>query len=142
MSSDSLGSPSVRPPPKSGKREFLRTRSMDDAVLPPGMKSGFKETITSTINLPEDNAAHIRMMLEFLYTWSYDLLNVSEKDKTENPGDNEDNVNDNNDDDDDQHRKIAILDTIISLYALGDKYDIPRLRDHTALDFDKTLRDV
>ncbi|KAL8664512.1 MAG: hypothetical protein Q9168_007891 [Polycauliona sp. 1 TL-2023] len=180
-------------PYKRDKPKFVRTRPLNDAGLPTGMKTfydsgtftdltivcgkeefrchkvvvcsqseffraacggGFKETTTSTINFPDDNPALIKIMLDFMYTWSYDLPkppdegtndlpHLSSSSASNNNSNNDSNSNDNdpNGTNYDQRRcKFETLDTIISLYVLGDKYDIPRLRDHAALDFETEVQ--
>ncbi|KAL8802026.1 MAG: hypothetical protein Q9223_004186 [Gallowayella weberi] len=68
-----------------------------------------KESATSTINFPEDKVCHIKLMLDFLYTHSYD------------PRESLPPIENHKD------RTIKLLETTIALCVLGDKYAIPSL---------------
>ncbi|KAL8643847.1 MAG: hypothetical protein Q9226_008081 [Calogaya cf. arnoldii] len=84
--------------------------------------SGFSETATSTVNL-EENPSLIRIMLDFLYTQTYDLPTTSLTEEMDEDGDDES------------------LNNLIALYALGDKYAISSLCQHAALDFEEIVHD-
>lgn len=80
--------------------------------------SGFKEAQTGTINLEDDDPDAVRMMIHYLYHFDYPIVdtNVAVPDITPK-----------------LHAKV---------YALGEKYGIPRLKDLAAKKFNDTAQAV
>ncbi|KAL9008820.1 MAG: hypothetical protein Q9173_006097 [Seirophora scorigena] len=80
--------------------------------------NGFQESQSSRIELVDDQACHVSLMLDFLYTQIYpgrDAFTFSELFDVYGPR--------------------FVLRTHVSLYVLGDKYGIPMLCTHAAASF-------
>ncbi|KAL8685151.1 MAG: hypothetical protein Q9218_007944, partial [Villophora microphyllina] len=78
----------------------------------------FAESVTSMIQLPEDQAYHIALMLEFLYGQSYDLQTNKGIRKTY-----------------DTFSPDYILKVHYALFSIGDKYGIANLKEYAASQF-------
>ncbi|KAI4231228.1 MAG: hypothetical protein L6R40_007798, partial [Gallowayella cf. fulva] len=80
--------------------------------------NGFKETLTSRLDLSEDQPYHIKLMLDFLYTQKVDF--------SEMPA----------------IRSCEFFEALIALYALGTKYLIPSFCHHVAMHFEEAIDDA
>ncbi|KAJ5968556.1 hypothetical protein N7501_004804 [Penicillium viridicatum] len=86
------------------------------------LKHGFKESISGTINLPDDDPETIRRVLCFLYQQTYNDNDQDAKPKSNTPGNSENPTNEP------QHRKTTAYNNL-SVYLVADKFGIFPLKE-------------
>ncbi|KAL9635573.1 MAG: hypothetical protein Q9204_002581 [Flavoplaca sp. TL-2023a] len=101
-------------------RSYYALNPNFSTLLAPG--GSMSETTTSTIDLSDNRPLLIKTMLDVLYTQTFDTFPLA---TVEN-----------------QYHPTTFLSNLIDLYALGDKYATPALRQDAATRFQKTISEI